>query len=161
MTSDVQDLINTVQDLNALLASYYASLSSAGIDESQTAEIRDNIKQTLDNITATQAALNAALVGVHAQATATLDSDAVDPALTAGTEAIVSPGYKTPVKMVGLNTGSITPRTGTVMKLFALRGVSASILVAPNGGGLWHDGDPKSLVPFVGFDPDVSVNIFT
>jgi hypothetical protein len=161
MTSDVQDLINTVQDLNALLASYYASLSSVGIDESQTAEIQDNIKHTLDNIKATQAALNSALSGVHAQAAATLAPVAVDPALTAGTEVNVSPEYKTPVKMVGLNTGSITPRSGTVMKLFDLRGVSSSGPVAPKGGGLWHDGDSKLLIPFVGFDPDVSVNVFT
>ena len=161
MTSDVQDLINTVQDLNALLASYYASLSSTGMDESQTAEIQDNIKHTLDNIKATQAALNSALSGVHAQAAATLSSDAADPASTAGTEVNVSPEYKTPVKMVGLNTGSITPRSGTVMKLFDLRGVSSFGPVAPRGGGLWHDGDSTLLIPFVGFDPDVSVNVFT
>lgn len=177
MTSDVQDLMNTVQELNALLTNHFASLSAAGIDESKRTEIQDNIKFTLDNLTATQASLATALAGATMQVAATLDSDAVDPVPpastkadaslavdpvpTAGTKADVSPGYKTPVKMVGLNSGAVTPRTGSMMKLSDLRGASASVIVAPKGGGLWHDDDPKSLVPFVGFDPDVSVNIFT
>jgi hypothetical protein len=91
----------------------------------------------------------------------TLHSDAVDPAPTAGTKSDIPPGYKTPTKMVGLNSGAVNPRTGTLMKLSDLRGASTSLIVAPKGGGLWHDDDPKSLVPFVGFDPDVSVNVFT
>jgi hypothetical protein len=162
MTSDVQDLINTLQDLNALLASHYNSLSADGIDDFHRVEIQDNIQHTLDNIMATQASLNAALAGVNAEDAAApysdavdpastagtksdvtpgykIYSDAVDPAPTAGTKSDIPPGYKTPTKMVGLNSGAVNPRTGTLMKLSDLRGASTSLIVAPNGGELWHD----------------------
>jgi hypothetical protein len=63
--------------------------------------------------------------------------------------------------MVGLNSSTVIPHVGTMMKPSDNHGASASVIVAPKFGGIWHDYHPKSLIPFVELDAYMSVDIFT
>jgi hypothetical protein len=101
--SDVQDLLKPFKaSMCCLLLT--TPLSSIVTDESQRAEIPDNIKRTLENITATKAALDASLVGVNTQVAATLNSDAINATPMASNKADDSPGYKRLVSTLALSS---------------------------------------------------------